>query len=171
MFPMIPATPRSAGQCCRLEIAPSRRGAAAWIAWLILLCAVVLFAVALPLLVRGVVCVACATSILLGIRSFILLRGANAIRALEWSEAGLIAYVGSARAATSASVADSTFRLGVWLLVLRLNTPEGLRSVLVDGSAQEDGAAFRRLCRWLAWHSRPCSGLSSASTDTIRPKV
>jgi hypothetical protein len=145
--------------------------AAAWIIWLLTLCAALLFGVALPLYVRIALCVAAATSTLAGIRSLVLLRGAGAVRALEWSEAGeFTAYVGSDCAALPASVTRGSFRSGAGLLVLRLATPKGIRAVLIDGTVQ-DTAVFRRLCRHLAVHSHRGLGPPTPSTVTIRPKV
>lgn len=161
---MTRATPRSAAPCERIEIHASRRVAAAWIAWLLLLCAAMLFGVALPLYARIVICVAATTSTLAGVRGFVLLHGPHAVRALEWAEAGeFIAYVGSEPAGAPASLARGSFRLGAGLVVLRLAVPNGVRSVLIDGGIQ-DTVAFRRLCRRLAAHSR-------GGSDTIQPKV
>jgi len=130
-----------------------------------------LFATAMPLLVRIAICVACATGILTGLWELILLRGPRAIRALTWSEAGeFTAYVGSDRRATPATLAVGSCRLGLSVLLLWFRTPTGAAAVLIDGAVQ-DCASFRRLCGRLAAHSRGGSGLSSASTDTIGPKV
>jgi len=138
--------------------------AAAWIAWLLAVCAAMLFGVALPLYARIVLCLAAATSTLGGLHTFVLLRGPHAIRVLEWSEAGeFIAYVGSEPCGVPARLARGSFRLGAGLLVLRLALPNSVRSVLIDGGIQ-DTPAFRRLCRRLAAHSR-------RGSDTIPRKV
>ena len=53
--------------------------------WLLLVCAVVIASVALPLLARIGICLAIATPALAAIRTSLLLRGARAVRGLQWS--------------------------------------------------------------------------------------
>jgi hypothetical protein len=87
---------------------------------------------------------------LAAIRGAVLLRGARAVRRLEWDESGqfLLASAGNS-VALPASLQPRSFRLGIGFLVLWFATAEGSRVVLIDGGRQEP-AAFRRLCRHLA---------------------
>jgi hypothetical protein len=120
----------------------------AWLAWLCLVSCVVLFAVSLPLLIRIAICLATATANARSIALAVLLRGERSVRALEWLEAGeFTALLGPARQPLPAELAAGSFRLG-WLLLLRLETPIGMRFVLIDGPLQNTHA-FRRLCRRL----------------------
>jgi hypothetical protein len=147
MFPPIPVTPRCAARCSsRIDLIPSRRLGVAWVVWLFLACAVILLAVDLPLWVRIGICLAIAAANMFALRSFVFLRGAAAVRALDWSEAGkLNAMVGANPAPMLVELASGSFRLGVWLVVLRLRGPSKVYSVLIDGSVQSRHA-FRRLC-------------------------
>ena len=167
----IPATPRCAAFCSRIDLTPSRLAAALWFAWLTLVCAVVGFAVALPWQFQLGLCLAV---LVLGIRcisSFVLLRGPRAVRSIEWSENGDFGVrLGPQLIPHTAALAEGSFRLGVQLWVLRFMTPAGLRPVLIVGGLH-DAKCFRRLSRCLTTHLRRASGRGTAPTVTIRPKV
>ncbi len=159
MSPKIPATRRSAAPCRRIEIVASRRVAIVWFVWLCLVACVVLFAVALPVLVRVAICVVAATANARSVAIGVLLRGERSIRALEWQEAGeFTALLGMALRPVPAELAAGSFRLG-WLLLLRFETPVGMRFVLIDGPLQHV-QSFRRLCRRLEWRLPGGSGRS-----------
>ena len=120
----------------------------AWLVWLCVVSCAVLFAVALPLLVRIAICLVAATANIRSVALAVLLRGERSVRALEWVEAGEItALLGPALEPLPAELAAGSFRLG-WLLLLRFETPVGMRFVLIDGPLQNTHA-FRRLCRRL----------------------
>lgn len=136
-----------------------------------LACAVTWFAVALPGLVRLAICSAIGAAGALGIRTFVLLAGPRAIRAIEWNEAGdLYVCLGATRARQPAALSNGSFRLGVRFWVLRFATPAGPRSVLVEEAASAP-RAFRRLSRCLNRHMRRGTGRSSRPAVTIPPKV
>ena len=172
MSPTIPAAPRSAGASCnRIDLVPSFLAAGAWLCWLATVCAVTGFAVALPWLLRFVICAAVASAGVLALRTFVLLAGPRAIRAIEWNEAGeWFVYLGTAMAPNPAVLSAGSFRLGLRFWVLRFATPSGTRSVMVEEAA---GAthAYRRLTRCLEGHLRRGSGRSRRPAVTIRPKV
>ncbi len=133
-------------------------------------CAVVVCGVDVPLPVRLVICVVLATWNACAVRRCVLLLEARSVRALEWRERGeFTVLLGANRSAHSAKLAAGSFRLGA-LLVLRLRTPAGMRSVLIDGGRQPI-PAFRHLCRALEWRGSRASGRSREPADTIRPKV
>jgi hypothetical protein len=164
MFPRIPATPRCAALSShRLEILPSRRLACAWLLWLAIAVATVLVA-PLPWPVRLALCVTIATSGVRCVAGVVLLRGRLAIRRLDWDVNGNL-WVGSGHSPVShpARVASGSFRLGPGLLVLRLETASGTRSVCIDSRLQ-DPAAFRRL-------TRAIPGLADTIDHGCRPKV
>jgi hypothetical protein len=108
----------------------------------------IMTAVALPLPARIAICVCAATICLPSIRAAFLLHGPAAVRALQWSEGGLFARIGHESVEVLVEVAAGSFRLGRQLLFLRLQTCDGMRSVLIDGERQEI-QGFRRLCRYL----------------------
>lgn len=116
----------------------------------------------------------CAVVALAGwhaVRTFVLLRGPRAVRAIEWTGSGeLFVYLGMSPEPQPASLANGSFRLGVRFWVLRFATPFGTRAVLVEEAAAAD-RAFRRLSRCLMGHIRRGSGRSSRPAVTIRPKV
>jgi hypothetical protein len=171
MFQKIPATPRCAAHCSRIDLRPSRGAAALWLAWLSLVCGATLFAVALPWHVRLAVCMAVAIPGFRCVRSFVLLEGPHAVRAIEWSdEGGFVVFLGPSLRPQAASVGAGSFRFGLQLWALRFTTPLGPRSVFIAGGAQEP-LAFRRLCRCLNGHLRRASGRANRPTVTIRPKV
>jgi hypothetical protein len=107
-----------------------------------------LWAVALPLLARIGICLCAAAACISCIRVTFLLEGSRAVRGLQWSEAGLRAFVGRESKQVSAEIGAGSFRFGRQLLVLRLQTCDGMRTVLIDGARQES-RDFRRLCRYL----------------------
>jgi hypothetical protein len=161
MSQKIRATPRSAGfSSSRIEILPSRRAAIAWLAWLALVNAMLLFAVALPLPVRIAVCVLVTAEGARALRSFVLLLGARGVRAIGWDGSGLTLEVGTARRPMSASIAHGSFRVGRQWLALTFETPAGALQVLVDGRYQ-DARAFRRLCREFSRGLKGSSGRDS----------
>ena len=85
-----------------------------------------------------------------GIRGCVLLRGARAVRRLEWRDDGRFGvWLGNETAPCPATLGPASFRLGIAFLVLWFETPVGRRLVLIDGGRQ-DPAAFRRLARRLA---------------------
>jgi hypothetical protein len=171
MFQKIPATPRCAAHCSRIDLRPSRGAAALWLAWLTLVCGTTLFAVALPWLVRVAVCAVVAIPGFRCVRSFVLLEGPRALRAIEWSDEGeFVVFLGPALRPQSASLGAGSFRFGLQLWVLRFMTPLGPRSVLIAGGVQEP-RAFRRLCRCLSGRLRRASGRANRTAVTIRPKV
>jgi hypothetical protein len=170
MSPKIPVTRPCAAPCTRIDLADSSRCAALWIGWLVIVCAVVLLAVALPLRTRIAICAVLGVTNACAVRRCVLLRGAHAVRALEWVEQGDIGVLlGAARVAQPATIARGSFRLG-GLLVLRLRTSSGMRSVLIDG-ARQPAREFRRLCRRVDLRRTGGSGRSREPADTIRPKV
>ena len=70
----IPATRHSVAlSCSRIDIQPSVRAATLAGGWLLVVCAVVLVAVALPLLARIAICLAIATPALAAVRTGVLL--------------------------------------------------------------------------------------------------
>src|SRR3954463_10822974 len=83
----IPATQSCAGASCnRIDLVPSVTAASAWLAWLALNCTVVGFAVSLPWGVRLALVTAVATAGFFALRTFVLLKGPRAVRAIEWNE-------------------------------------------------------------------------------------
>jgi hypothetical protein len=159
MYPRIPARPHFAARCSsRIEIHPSRRATLLWIGWLLALCCAIVLGVALPLPARLAICSCLLITCLPVLRYFILLRGSRAVRSLEWvegdsGEESFTAFLGPARMASDARLTNGSFRLGNQVLVLRLATGFGVRSVLIDSSVQEP-EPFRRLCRRLETRPR-----------------
>jgi len=167
----IPARQSCAGASCnRIDLVPSVTAASAWLAWLALDCVVVGF-VALPWVVRLAMGATIAAAGFYALRTFVLLEGPRAIRAIAWSETEEWSVcLGATAAPCPATLANGSFRLGLRFWVLRFATPRGVRSVLVEEGAQAP-YAFRRLSRRLNRQLRRASGLSRRPTDTIRPKV
>jgi len=150
---------------------PSRLAAVLWFAWLALVGVVVLTGVALPLAPRLVLSLAVLLPGIRGVRSFVLLGGPHAVRAIEWSEEGDFGVrLGPQLTLQPATLAAGSFRWGVQLWVLRFVTPAGLRPVLIAGGVQ-DVEKFRRLSRCLMTHLHRASGRGAGPTVTIRPKV
>jgi hypothetical protein len=167
----IPATPRYAATCSRIDLNPSRLAAAVWFSWLILVCAVALFAVALPWIARASICLAVIAPGIQCISSFVLLKGEGAVRAIEWSDEGDFAvWVGPSLSREVASLGAGSFRLGVRWWVIRFVTPSGTRPVLIAGDVQ-DARRFRGLSRCLTLRMRWASGRRPRPAVTIRPKV
>ena len=107
-----------------------------------------LLTVDLPLPARIGLCLCAATLSVAAIRSSILLTGPGAVRGLRWSAEGLWARFGDNVAEIPAELAPGSFRIGQWLLLLRLKTCDRTSSVFIDGGGQEI-QGFRRLCRYL----------------------
>ena len=171
MFRAIPATRPCAAACSgRIEIQCSWRAALLAFAWLALFDAMILGAVALPLPARIAICVWAATGCVPTIRASFMLRGSRAVRCLQWSKSGLWAGVGQQEVPVSAEIAAGSFRLGRHLLVLRLKTCDGMRTVLIDGGRQES-RSFQRLCRYLESrrHYAPQEGQNQSKTERQRP--
>lgn len=172
MSPKIPGAPPCAGtSCSRIDLVPSVHAASAWVAWLALLIAACWFAVALPAPVRFAICVTVAVTGFRGLRVFVLLRGPRAVRAIEWNEEGSLSVcLGATLAQCPAELAHGSFRLGLRFWVLRLATPLGPRSVLVE-EGRHSPFAFRRLSRCLNGQLRRASGHSRQPAVTMPPKV
>jgi hypothetical protein len=104
-----------------------------------------------PLPARAALGLVLVTANLSALRRTVLLRGARAVRRLDWDEAGRFQLqLGSDPAElVPAVLRPASFRLGIAFLVLWFSTPRGRRVVLVDGGRQ-DPVAFRRLARRLA---------------------
>jgi hypothetical protein len=167
----IPAARRCADSSCnRIDLIPSLPAASAWFSWLALACIATWFT-SLPWLA----CIAIGATVVAAgvhtVRTFVLLKGPRAVRAIEWTESGEFTLcLGISLARLPAELANGSFRLGVRFWVLRFTTPAGARSVLVQ-EASLDSGAFRRLCRCLDAHLRRGSGRSRQPAVTIRPKV
>jgi hypothetical protein len=171
MSPPTPDTPLCVASCSRIELRPSRLAAALWFAWLAVVCSVVLAAGSLPWISRFVLIFSILGSGIRCIRSFVLLAGPKAVRAIEWREEGeMVVRLGPGFAPQPARLAAGSFRLGVECWVLRFETPAGLCPVLIAGGIH-DPEPFRRLSRCLTRHLRRASGRSGGPAVTIRPKV
>ena len=167
----IPDTLPCVAYCSRIDLIPSRLAAVLWFAWLALVGVVVLTGVALPLALRLVLSLAVLLPGIRCVRSFVLLAGSQAVRAIEWSEEGEFGVrLGPQLTPHPATLAAGSFRLGVQLWVLRFMTPAGLRPVLIAGGVQDE-EMFRRLSRCLTTHLRRASGRGAGPAVTIRPKV
>jgi len=162
----IPATRPCAETCSgRIEIRSSPRAAALAFTWVAVFVTTTLVAVALPLPARIAICVCAATACIPAIRASMLLGGRRAVRTLYWSESGLRALVGDQAEALSVRLAPGSFRFGRYLLLLRLQTCDGLRVVIIDGGKQGI-RSFRRLCRYLESRRHVFPG----QADTIQPQ-
>jgi hypothetical protein len=167
----IPATPPCAASCSRIDLKPSFSAAVLWYSWLLLVCAVALFTVALPWIARASICVAVAVPGIRCVSSFVLLKGEGAVRAIEWSEEGEFAIrLGPRFTREVATLGAGSFRLGVRWWVLRFVTPSGAHPVLIAGAIQ-DVRGFRRLCRCLNRHLGWASGRRVRPAVTMPPKV
>ena len=169
MSPKIPATRRCAAPCRRIDLVASPRLAVAWLLWLAAACAVVLFAVALPLPARIAICLALAAVNLRSVDVCVLLRGRKSVRAISWEQGEFTVLLGATGTPVPALLASGSFRLG-WLVVLRLQTSAGPRAVLIDGARQEI-SAFRLLCRRLKGAKTAVPGAPGSATVTIGPEV
>lgn len=145
----IHVTPRSAARYSfRLELVPSWRLAAAWVAWLVAACGAA-FASPWPWPLRAAICVGVAVLGVPGIAGTILLRGRRAVRTLAGAAGGgLHAWIGGASESVAVEEAAISFRLGSGVLLLRLQTARGSHTVCIDGSLH-DQSSFRGLCRAL----------------------
>jgi hypothetical protein len=155
MFRKIPTTPRSADRSCnRIEFVPSLAATAALVIWLAL--AVTLILVSdLHWAARLAASSAVAGVVLTTGWSFILLRGPRAIRALDWLDhdpAAFLISLGSADRRVPA-IPSGCCRYGPELWILRFETHEGVRQLLVDTRRQEP-RALRRLARCHIWRDR-----------------
>lgn len=157
MSPKIPTTPRSAEPSCgRIELVPSRRIARCCHTWLILLCVVTGWGVVLPVPVRVAMMVGFAACVLAGVECSVKFRWPDAALAIEWTHAGEL-HLLTTGGRLQARLMPGSFRLGVSLLALRLQTSAGTRCLLIDGPVQ-DHRAFRRLLRVFAVSLRAASG-------------
>ena len=152
----IPGTRPCVAPSCssRIELAPSRRAAALAASWLILVCAVVIGAVALPLPVRIGLCLAIATPATLAIRRVLLLRGRSAVHILGWQGGAWLAWIGPGRIETPVTLQAGSFRVGRLFLLLWLRGRDGIHGIFIDAGRQEP-RSFRRLCRQLRWPVSP----------------
>jgi hypothetical protein len=138
---------------CRIDLVPSVRAATLAAAWLLLVCGVLLGAVALALPARIAICIAIATAGWAAVRGCLLLEGRRAVHVLDWS-CGWRARIGPARSETPVTILGGSFRLGRAFLFLWLRSCDGIHAVFIDGGRQET-RAFRRLCRHLRWPAAP----------------
>jgi hypothetical protein len=110
----------------------------------------VLAGAALPLGVRVGIATLIAAHGAAALRSVILLRGAAAVVAIEWTPADrpgtVCLQVGRDRRRIPGTFDGRSFRFGRSCLFLIFSTPEGTRRVLLDAGVLEV-RAFRRLCR------------------------
>ena len=143
----------ASSSCSRIDLVPSARAAVLAVAWLSLLCAVILGGVALPLAGRIAICVSIATPGWLAIRGCVLLRGGGAVRALAW-EGGWRAWIGPGRIETSVTLQAGSFRVGRLFVLLGLRSRDGMHGIFIDAGRQEP-RSFRRLCRQLRWPVSP----------------
>ena len=156
-------TPPCAAHCARLELTPARAWAIAWTVWLGLASAAILAASALSLPVRlGVLCVLLSYGVF-WVRRTVWLRGARALRAVEWGEGEFRVEIGATRRRLPAIPGAGPYRYGNRLWILRFETPEGRFTAVVDGTLLPAGAV-RRLARCLG----TCRG---GEPVTIPPKV
>jgi hypothetical protein len=137
----------------RIDLAPSPRAALFATSWLIVLCGVLVSALALPLPARICLCIGITTPGWAAIRGCLLLKGRKAVHTLDWS-LGWRAGIGPDRTETSVTLRTGSFRVGRAFLLLWLQSRDGMHGVLIDGGRQ-DPAAFRRLCRQLRWPVSP----------------
>jgi len=137
----------------RIVLVASPRAATLVVSWLIVLCGVLVSALALPLPARIGLCIALATPGLAAIRGCLLLQGRKAVHSLDWSH-GWRAQIGAAWTETSVTLRPGSFRVGRAFLLLWLQSRDGIHGVLIDGGRQ-DPRAFRRLCRQLGWPVSP----------------
>lgn len=138
---------------CRIDLVPSLRAATLAACWLLLVCGVLLGALALPLPVRIGLCIAIATPGMAAIRRSFLMKGRRAVHTLDWS-LGWRVELGPGRTETCVTLRPGSFRVGRAFLFLWLQSRDGTHGVLIDGGRQEPHA-FRRLCRQLQWPVSP----------------
>jgi hypothetical protein len=165
MYPKTLDKPHSAAPSCnQIEISPSRRAAVLWFTWLLGVCLAILLGVDLPLPVRILICAAITATCIPLTCTCILIRGPHGVRRLDWSKDEVFTvFTGPGLTASPARLAKGSFRLGNEVLVLRLATANGVRSVLID-SAVNDAASFRQLCRRLKTRPRRLPGGSGEAS-------
>ena len=156
MSPKIRATPHSAAASCnRIDFVASRLAAAAWLGWLACAVGITLFA-ELDWILRLAIAVLVAVAGGRAVWRYVLLRGPGAVRALEWREscvAPIQFYVWQGQPSRRlAAIPRGCRRYGVFIWILRFDTAEGTRQLLVNTACQEP-AALRRLSRTLNWDS------------------
>jgi hypothetical protein len=128
-------------------------------------------AVSLPWIFRVAIGATVVAAGVYALRSFVMLEGPRAIRAIEWNEEGeWTVCLGATARPWPATLASGSFRLGLRFWVLRFTTPSGTRSVLVE-EASRAPQAFRRLSRCLNGQLRRASGRARPPAVTIPPKV
>ena len=134
--------PRSAATSCnRIEPRPSRRAAAAWLCWCLLVLIVSLWSHA-PWHFRLIPILLLPLSLRSMLR-FVLLRGRKAVRSIEWNAQGEFHLgLGPARRRLAATLTGHQ-RLGLGLWALEFLTAEGRFRLLVDTGLQPR----RRVCR------------------------
>ena len=162
MSPKTRVTPHSAAASCnRIDFIPSWLAAGIWLGWLLCASLSTLAAdLAWPLRLSIAIPV-----VALGSRAvwrFVLLRGAGAVRALEWFEpaggpAQFFLWLGQP-ARRLPAVPRGCRRYGSFW-VLRFETAEGIRQLLVNTGCQEP-VALRRLSRRLEWDTGAAFGAS-----------
>ena len=156
MSPKIRATPHSAAASCnRIDFVASRLAATAWWCWLA--CAVLVTLLAdLAWIFRLSIALCVAVGGHRAVWRYVLLHGPRAVRALEWQEPGdapvqFYLWLGEP-ARRLAAIPRGCRRYGAFLWILRFDTAEGTRQLLVNTACQEP-AALRRLSRRLNWDS------------------
>jgi uncharacterized membrane protein YphA (DoxX/SURF4 family) len=156
MSPKIRATPPSAAASCnRIDFVASRVAAGAWWCWLGC-AAVVTITADLAWVLRLSIAVLAVASGSQAVRRHILLRGPCAVRALEWQESAgapvrFYLWLGEP-ARRLPAIPHGCRRYGAFLWLLRFDTAEGTRQLLVNPACQEP-VALRRLSRRLDWDS------------------
>ena len=163
MSPKIRATRRSAAASCnRIEFAPSRLAAGVWLGWLVC-AALAAFAADLAWVWRASIAISVLVAGGRTVWRCVLLRGPRAVRALEWQEppggpARFFLWLGEP-ARRLPAVPQGCRRYGVFIWVLRFETAEGVRQLLVNTACQEP-VALRRLSRRLDWDTGTAFGAS-----------
>ena len=156
MSPKIRATPHSAAASCnRIDFVASRLAAAAWLCWLACAVLVTLFA-DLAWIFRLSIAFSVAVAGRRAVWRYVLLRGPGAVRALEWVDPGgapvqFYLWLGKP-ARRLAAIPRGCRRYGAFLWILRFDTAEGTRQLLVNPACQEP-VTLRRLSRRLDWDS------------------
>lgn len=175
MFPTIRDTPLSAARSSnRLEFVPSRRLGVAWLAWLMTAAALILFS-QLPGWLAAILIVSVSGAGGFALWRYVFLRGARALRRLEWpGEEGTYHVALGLSGRRLAAMPEGCRRYTLHLWLLRFQTGEGPVQILVD-TGRQDPKALRRLARRLFRDTDAAQGLVPAAgprgTDTIRTKV
>jgi hypothetical protein len=133
----------------QIEFRPSRRAAAVWLAWLV--AAVMLtFQSSLPMVFQFAIAASTLWAGGMALHGYVLLRGASALRGLEWpagEEGAYFVHLGPGLRRLPASP-EGCERYGEQLWLLRFRTGEGWVKALIDTSGQ-DPRSLRRLGRRL----------------------